>query len=82
MSAIEELLARPRKTVESKNVSSIALDSAVGGDQTVIVEFKGGRVYAYYEVTDDDRADMDKAESVGSFVARVLRPKYRVESLE
>lgn len=66
--------AIPRTTLpegKSKNVVSHGYDSAT---RTLAVEFKGGGIYHYANVSPEQYADLQAADSFGSFLhAHMIR---------
>jgi hypothetical protein len=63
----------PRTPVVSSNVVSVGYDPAT---LTLVVEFRGGSVYAYAGVPEIVHGELMKAPSVGSFFATRIRPHF------
>jgi hypothetical protein len=65
---------------DSSNIGQAAYSSA---DQTLVVQFKGGKLYRYRNVQQHQFAALCAAESAGSFMQSIIRnPKaYPVEKL-
>ncbi len=64
--------------VTSSNVKGIAYDSLA---MELKVEFKGGSVYAYYNVGDVTAKDMFNTNSMGKFVHARLKGKYQYKKI-
>ena len=63
-----------KKPVQSTNVKSVGYDAV---EKVLEVEFKSGGVYQYTGVQAEMYADLMKAESVGRFIAQVVRAGRR-----
>lgn len=64
-----------RAPVRSSNVASLGYDA---GARVLEVEFRSGDVYRYLEVSPETHAELARADSAGSFIARSIRPKHAV----
>lgn len=62
----------------SSNVDAFGYDPAV---ETLIVHFKGGGRYAYYDVPVMIASAMKEAESVGKYLNEHIKPHYKCEKL-
>ena len=63
-----------RKTIVSSNIKSIGYNIE---KQILEVEFSGGAVYYYLEVTPIEVVKLAFAESVGSYFAANIKNKYK-----
>ena len=68
-----------RTAVESSQIVSIGY---VPGLETLEIEFKGGKVYRYFEVPGAAHADLVAAESKGKFFGQYIRGKFTFEKVE
>jgi KTSC domain-containing protein len=68
-----------RQPARSKGVHAVAYDPE---RRTLDVEFAGGKVYRYFEVSPDVYAWLMRVESKGRFINRLVRDKYRYERVE
>lgn len=74
----EEVYREALTPVESSNIGAITY---LG--KSLYIQFKGGAVYRYFDVSQDVYTEMMKAESVGkAFHARVKNAEYKFEKLE
>jgi hypothetical protein len=64
----------PMRSVESSWVAAIGYDDA---EQEVRVELIERRTYVYWPVAETVWRDFVAAESKGTFVNEVLKPRYR-----
>lgn len=62
-----------RKACESSNVKTYGYDET---SRTLVVEFKSGSIYAYEDVPPLTFSDLQKAPSVGSFIAQRIRGQF------
>ncbi len=65
-------------------VASSNLNSAmyVSEESTLIVEFKGGKKFKYFDVPAEVFDDMLSAPSIGSFFSRVVKPLYKTMPMQ
>jgi hypothetical protein len=70
----------PRTSVESSNLESVGYNRQL---KTLEVEFKGNRVYRYYNVPEHVYHDLMNASSHGRFFNREIRgeEKYKFEQV-
>ena len=69
----EETDVMERELVASSNVVSVGYESET---QTLEVEFKGGRLYQYYNVPESIYEQMMGSNSKGAFLNTYIRPAY------
>ncbi len=50
--------------------------------QTMAIEFKSDTLYHYYNVPKQVYLDMLNSESIGSFLAKEIKDKYKFEKVE
>jgi hypothetical protein len=62
-----------RQPVESQTVSSVGYDAATN---TLEIEFRGGRIYQYFDVPPDVFGELLMTESKGTFFQSVIRNKF------
>ncbi len=67
-----------RSPVVSSNLASVGYDATT---QTLEVEFKDGAVYQYFGVPASEHAALMAASSVGGYLARHIKGKYRYKRL-
>lgn len=67
------------QTVDSSNISSIAY---IDGERSLIVMFKTGKYYKYFNVNRSVYESMLTAESVGKFFHKHIRGKYEYQELK
>lgn len=67
------------QTVDSSNIASIAY---IDGERSLIVMFKTGKYYKYFNVNRSVYESMLTAESVGKFFSANVRTKYKYEELK
>jgi hypothetical protein len=60
--------------VKSSNVAATGYDAA---SQTLHVQFKGGKTYAYAGVPPEVNASLGQADSVGRFIGANIVGKYK-----
>lgn len=60
--------------VKSSNVAATAYDPAT---QTLHVQFKGGKTYAYTGVPQEVHTAMGKTDSIGKFVGAAIVGKFK-----
>lgn len=65
-------------TPESSNIVAVAYSARI---EELHVEFKGGKVYQYKSVPVEVAGAMFTADSVGSFFASEVRPKYETKQI-
>ena len=63
-----------RQPVQSTNVAAVGY---CRGSKTLEVEFRNGSVYQYFDVPEPVYRQLMQATSVGSFLHRNIRDKYR-----
>lgn len=68
-----------RTAVESSQIVSIGYVPEL---ETLEMEFKGGKVYRYFEVPGAAHADLMAAESKGKFFGQHIRGKFKYEKVE
>jgi hypothetical protein len=59
--------------VESSNIAAIGYDAA---SRQLVVDFKSGGRWAYAGLSAESFGEMRRAESVGSFFARNIKPNF------
>jgi hypothetical protein len=59
---------------ESSNITRFGYDQA---NQVVVVEFKNGSAYQYFDVPEQVFEQMKSAPSKGQFLAQVIKGTYR-----
>ena len=64
---------------KAKSVRVVAYDAQ---RRTLDVEFAAGKVYRYFDVPPDVHAWLERVQSKGKFVNRLVRDKYRYERLD
>lgn len=62
-----------RLPVKSSNIAAIGYDST---SKTLEVEFKTGLAYSYSEVPPSIARAFRKAQSIGGYFAKNIKPKY------
>ncbi len=65
-----------RQSVSSSNLVSIGYDAS---SQTLEVEFKGGTVYQYFDVPEDEYDSLMSASSHGVYFSANIRDNYKFE---
>ena len=60
--------------VESSNIEAVGYD---GDSSTLQVEFKNGGTYQYFDVPEHVFEGLRDAESVGGYLASVIKGSYR-----
>lgn len=65
--------------VESSTISAVGYDRA---NLTMRIRFGSGDTYEYYHVEPETVTDLIFADSVGSYFAKHVRPKYPCKKLE
>ena len=68
-----------RSPVESTAVASLGYDAS---SSTLEVEFTSGSVYRYFDVPEAEYRRLLAAESIGEYLNRQIRPKYRYTQVE
>lgn len=68
-----------RVPVVSSNIASIGYDA---DEQTLVVEFKGGRLYRYADVPKETHQALMRADSVGGYFARHIKGAHPCERIE
>jgi lysyl-tRNA synthetase class 2 len=63
-----------RLSVESTAIASVGYDART---RTLEVEFVGGGVYRYLGVPPREHETLLRAESIGAYVNRSVKPRYR-----
>ncbi len=64
---------------DSTAISDFAYDEEA---RELLIRYRGGRAYIYYEVSRDDYLAFRDAESKGKFVNKVIKPKYEYRPVE
>lgn len=64
--------------VKSSQVKSHGYDPV---SRTLAVEFNSGSTYYYSDVPADVYANMQKAESVGSFLGKYIKPAFKFKKV-
>jgi len=64
-----------RLSVESSAIASVGYDAP---RRTLEVEFAGGGVYRYLGVPPREHETLMRAESLGTYVNKRIKPRYRV----
>lgn len=72
---MNETRAIPVQWIEADS-SNIARYRWASNGHVLVVEFKGGAVYNYYDVPESVFMDMQGAVSVGKFLARAIKGVY------
>lgn len=67
------------KPAKSNNVAEHGYDEKT---QTLRIKFHSGAVYDYKGVTPELAAEMEKAKSIGSFMAVSIRNKFKAEMIQ
>lgn len=67
-----------RNTVRSSNLRSVGYDQLT---QTLEVEFKGGRVYEYYNVPSGIFQALMRAESHGTYFCKNIQFSFKYRQL-
>lgn len=81
----EEFEALPWEDVASSNLARVAFikddpeDFGADGHGTLYLEFHGGRVYRYLQVSYEAHTQMLEAESVGGYLNSEIKPAYECE---
>jgi hypothetical protein len=65
--------------VESSNVEAVGYDAE---SSTLAVRFKSGGLYHYKNVAPEAHAALMDADSIGSHIARVIRPGFDHELVD
>lgn len=60
--------------VNSTNVAAVGYD---GDSSTLQIEFNNGTTYQYFDVTEDVFTGLRDADSVGGYLAAVIKGVYR-----
>jgi len=68
-----------RTAVESSQIVSIGFVPEL---ETLEIEFKGGKVYRYFEVPGIQHTELMAAESKGKYFGQHIRGKFKFEKLE
>ena len=68
-----------RSPVESTAIASLGYDA---GARTLEVEFTSGAVYQYFDVPEVEYRKLLAAESIGEYLNRQIKPKYRSTQVE
>lgn len=68
-------------TIKTTPVKSGSVEAIGHQGDTLAVTFKGGRTYHYHGVSAAKFADLQKAESIGSFVSKQILPNHKVTKL-
>jgi hypothetical protein len=63
-----------RLSVESSAIASVGYDAR---SRTLEVEFVGGSVYRYLGVPPREHETLLRADSLGAYVNRSIKPRYR-----
>jgi hypothetical protein len=65
-----------RLSVESSAIVSVGYDART---RTLEVEFAGGGLYRYLGVPPREHETLLRADSLGAYVNRAIKPRYRYE---
>jgi hypothetical protein len=65
-----------RTVVDSSSVRSVGYDAR---QRELELEFTGGSVYRYFDVPVEVYRGLLRADSIGSFVNDVVKPRYRYD---
>lgn len=65
--------------VKSSQVASIGYDNA---SKTLAVTFKSGGTYHYHDVSSDQFAGLQKAESAGKYLGQHIKPKHKFTRID
>lgn len=68
-----------RELVDSSNIESIGYDA---GSKILEVEFKNGGIYQYKGIPQKIYNELMEADSVGSFLHRLIKNVYGCERIE
>ena len=68
----------PRDAVESVAVDAIGYD---GSEKLLDIEFTGGEIYRYENVPPEEYRSLLAADSIGGYVNRLIKPRYRFMKL-
>ena len=68
-----------RDTPESSHISGIGY---ISSEKTLFVEFKGVKLYRYYDVNDSIYDEMKVSPSKGKFFNQCVRGKFMYEQVE
>jgi hypothetical protein len=66
----------PRNKVKSSNIASVGYENGM-----MHVEFKNGGVYQYEGVSQKDHDDLINSKSIGSHLAKAIRPKFKAKKI-
>jgi hypothetical protein len=67
-----------RTPVESSQLVSVGYDPATS---TLEIEFKGGGIYQYFDVSPEVHKAFIEAESLGRYFGKEIRGKFKFEKL-
>lgn len=68
-----------RTPVKSSNLVSVGYDAS---SETLEIEFKGGRIYHYFNVPMSVYVALMAASSIGSYHAENIKEQYQYEQIE
>jgi hypothetical protein len=68
-----------RTVVDSSSVRSVGYDAR---QRELELEYQGGRVYRYFDVPVEVYRGLLRADSIGSFVNDVVKPRYRFDRVD
>ena len=68
-----------REPVDSSNIESIGYDAA---SKILEVEFRNGSIYQYKGISQEIYNELMEADSVGSFLHRIIKNVYACERVE
>lgn len=66
-------------SVESSNVDSVGYDAA---KRVVYIRFKDNALYAYYDVPNNIFDELLKSNSVGAYLHKNIKGKFKYEQIE
>lgn len=69
------------KPITLSAVKSSQIESIGHEGNTLAVKFKSGGTYHYHDVSADQFAAIKKAESIGSFLHKHIKPKHKFTKL-
>ncbi|WP_203293598.1 KTSC domain-containing protein [Luteirhabdus pelagi] len=67
-----------RESVRSSNIVSVGYDA---NSQTLEIEFKGGTVYQYYDVPENEYENLMSASSQGVYFSTNIKENYNYQKL-
>ena len=70
-------MATKQKSIAMKSIKSSQIDSIGHDGNTLAVKFKNGGTYHYHGVSATQFSDMQKAESIGGYLHKHIKPKSK-----